>query len=172
MPDKEVGAIRQSAAPRGRRHDRKDRIMSNTSIYEDDFYAWTTRQADLLRAGNFSEADLPNIIEEIETLGRSELRELISRLRVLLLHLLKWQYQPNLQGPSWRGTIVTQRGEIIEHLAESPSLKSRLPEATERAYRLARAGAAAETGLLQAAFPIECPWSFDEMMREDFWPKN
>jgi hypothetical protein len=143
--------------------------MSNSILYERDFYAWSQEQAELLRLGKFSEADIANIIEEIETLGRSEMRELISRLRVLLLHLLKWQYQPNLQGPSWRATIIVQRGELADHLIESPSLKSRLSEAMARAYRLALAEAIMETGLPKSTFPAECPWSSDEMMTEAFW---
>jgi hypothetical protein len=128
--------------------------MSNSVLYERDFYAWSQEQAELLRLGKFSEADIANIIEEIETLGRSEMRELVSGLRVLLLHLLKWQYQPNLQGLSWRATIIVQRGELADHLTESPSLKSRLPEAMARAYRLALAEAAVETGLAKQIFPV------------------
>jgi hypothetical protein len=144
--------------------------MSNSTLYDRDFYAWSQTQAELLRTGKFTEADIPNIVEEIETLGRSELRELVSRLRVLLLHLLKWQYQPNLQGNSWRATIAVQRQELAEHLNESPSLKSRLAEAMARAYRLALSEAIMETGLLKATFPPDCPWSYGQITDETFWP--
>jgi len=144
--------------------------MSNSTLYDRDFYAWSQKQAELLRSGKFKEADIPNIIEEIETLGRSEMRELVSRLRVLLLHLLKWKHQPNLQGQSWRLTILVQRHELAEHLNESPSLKSRLTEAKTRAYRLALVEATMETGLPKETFPAECPWSSDEIIDENFWP--
>ncbi len=144
--------------------------MGNSTLYERDFYAWANEQAGLLRAGKLAQADIANIIEEIETLGRSEMRELVSRLRVLLLHLLKWQHQPNLQGASWRASIVVQRAEISEHMTESPSLTSRLPEAVTRAFRLARSEAVLETGLPKNTFPTECPWTYDQIMAEDFWP--
>jgi hypothetical protein len=144
--------------------------MSNSTLYDRDFYAWSQQQAELLRTGKFTEADIPNIIEEIETLGRSEMRELVNRLRVLLHHLLKWQYQPNLQGSSWRATIAVQRHELTEHLNESPSLKSRLAEAMARAYRLAVTEVIMETGLTKQTFPVACPWSYDEIMDENFWP--
>lgn len=144
--------------------------MSNSTLYDHDFYAWANEQARLLRDRRFDDADLANIIEEIETLGRSEMRELVSRLRVLLMHLLKWQYQPNFQGPSWRTSIIVQRSEIAEHLRESPSLQARLDEAVARAYQLARLGAAMETGQAKQTFPETCPWSFEQMMAEDFWP--
>ena len=75
--------------------------MSNHPLYDQDFYAWTNEQAALLRAGRLSEADVEHIAEEIENMGKSEKRELVSRLRVLLLHLLKWQYQPTRRGKSW-----------------------------------------------------------------------
>ena len=146
--------------------------MSNTTLYDRDFYAWANEQARLLRDRRFDDADLANIIEEIETLGRSEMRELVSRLRVLLMHLLKWQYQPNFQGPSWRTSITVQRSEITEHLRESPSLRARLDEAVARAYHLARLSAAMETGLADQTFPETCPWSFEQMMAEAFWPDD
>lgn len=145
--------------------------MSNSTLYDRDFYAWANEQAGLLRKRRFDEADLANIIEEIETLGRSEMRELVSRLRVLLLHLLKWQHQPNFQGPSWRTSIIIQRHEIADHLNDSPSLKSRLAEAITRAYQSARSEATIETGLADQTFPKACPWSFEQMMAEDFWPE-
>ena len=144
--------------------------MSNSTLYDRDFYAWANQQAGLLRAGRLSEADIANIVEEIETLGRSEMRKLVSRLRVLLLHLLKWQCQPSFQGQSWRTSIIVRRIEVFEHLNESPSLKSRLNEAIDRAFRTARLEAAKVTGLANRAFPEVCPWSFEQMMAEDFWP--
>ena len=139
-------------------------------LYEQDFYAWANEQAALLRAGNLAAADIENIAEEIESMGRTEKRELVSRLAVLLLHLLKWRHQPLLQGPSWRTTIVNQRFEIADHLADNPSLKSQLPEALTRAYRRALGEAALETGLPEKTFPPACPWSFERITREDFWP--
>ncbi|HLB99535.1 MAG TPA: DUF29 domain-containing protein, partial [Acetobacteraceae bacterium] len=96
--------------------------MSN-SLYDRDFYAWANEQAALLRAGRLAEADLENIAEEIESMGRSEKRELNSRLRVLLMHLLKWRHQPMLRSKRWSNTIAAQRDDIVDHLADNPSLK-------------------------------------------------
>jgi hypothetical protein len=102
-------------------------------------------------------------------MGRTEKRELISRLTVLMLHLLKWQYQPVLRGPSWRATIRLQRRELA---SDNPSLKTLVPEAIERAYGNAVIVAEAETGLPESTFPATCPWSFEPMMAEDFWPEG
>jgi hypothetical protein len=129
--------------------------MSNTAAYETDFYAWTIEQAGLLRAGRLSEADIENIAEEIESMGRSEKRELVNRLTVLLIHLLKWQAQPAFRGTSWRLTIAEQRTRLDEHLKDNPSLRSLLTPAIETAYRLALLGAQKETGLAEGAFPPE-----------------
>jgi predicted DNA-binding ribbon-helix-helix protein len=135
-------------------------------LYDHDFYAWANEQAELLRAGRLSAADIANIAEEIESMGRGEKRELASRLRVLLLHMLKWQNQPERQGNSWRLSIDNARDDITEHLADNPSLKTKLPEVMDTAYRHARRDAAIETGIALAAFPAQCPWTFDEAMRE------
>ena len=139
-------------------------------LYDQDFYAWANEQAGLLRAGNLSAADIEHIAEEIESMGKTEKRELVSRLTVLLLHLLKWRYQPNLQGPSWRTTIVNQRFDIADHLDDNPSLKSLLAEAMTRAYRKAIRDAGLETGLSDSTFPTTCPWTFEQIMDEAFWP--
>jgi hypothetical protein len=146
--------------------------MPKSSQYDQDFYAWANEQAALLRSGQLGAADIENIAEEIESMGRSEKRELINRLTVLLLHLLKWQFQPLLQGPSWRTTIRNQRLEIADHLDDNPSLKSLLTETTVRAYRRAIGEAGLETGLPEETFPTECPWSFDQIMDADFWPEH
>jgi hypothetical protein len=142
--------------------------MSET--YDRDFYAWANEQAALLRAGRLGEADIAHIAEEIESMGKTEKRELVSRLKVLLLHLLKWQYQPGLRGASWEASISVQRNDLDDHLADNPSLKALLPEAIERAYRGAVLAAKAETGLPGSTFPSLCPWSFAQMMDPDFWP--
>jgi len=135
-----------------------------SDLYDRDFHAWANEQAALLRAGNLSSADVANIAEEIETLGRSEKRELRSRLAVLLLHLLKWQFQPGRRSRSWQISIANARNELAEHLAENPSLKAVLPEAAASAYRRARLDAEQDTGLPGSTFPVECPWTFDQAM--------
>lgn len=143
--------------------------MSNT-LYEQDFYAWANEQAALLRAGKFELADIENIAEEIESMGRSEKRELVNRLAALLMPLLKWRYQPGFRSTSWRLTITEQRHRLASHLADNPSLKSKLDDAQRDAYRLARIEAVRETGLAKVTFPGICPFTFDEAMREDFLP--
>ena len=144
--------------------------MSNTTLYETDFYAWANEQAELLRAGRLAEADIAHIAEEIERMGKSEKRELVSRLTVLLLHLLKWRYQPAWRGISWETSIANSRDDLADHLADNPSLRAKLDEAIVAAYRRARREAISETGLAKDAFPASCPWSFDQVMADDFWP--
>jgi hypothetical protein len=143
--------------------------MSN-SLYEQDFYAWANEQAALLRAGKLDSADIENIAEEIESMGRSEKRELVNRLAVLLLHLLKWRFQPALRGNSWRSSIEEQRLRLEEHLKDNPSLKAQIGSAILTAYRLARLEAERETGLVRTTFPQDCPFTFDQAMTEDFLP--
>jgi hypothetical protein len=140
------------------------------NLYETDFYAWAMEQAALLRAGKLSAADIENIAEEIESMGKTEKRELISRLKVLLMHLLKWQFQPVGRCVSWQLTIKEQRREVADHLSDNPSLKSRLPEAIESAYSVAIIAAARETSIAEEVFPSECPWCFDQIMDGAFWP--
>lgn len=136
-----------------------------SDLYDRDFYAWANQQAMLLRAGQLSDADIANIAEEIESMGRSEKRELVSRLNVLLLHLLKWQFQPERRSRSWEVSIANTRDELAEHLADNPSLKSILSEAIGTAYRRARRSAS--TGLPESAFPVTSLWTFDEAMTCD-----
>jgi hypothetical protein len=143
----------------------------NPSLYESDFYAWANEQAALLRAGKLSAADIENIAEEIESMGRSEKRELVSRLKVLFLHLLKWQFQPGLRSNSWRLTVKEQRREVAHHLKDNPSLKARLSETMADAYEIAVIEAERETGLPETTFPAACPWPFERLMDADFWPE-
>lgn len=140
------------------------------TLYDTDFYAWTQRQAALLRAEEFSEVDWNNLIEEIETLGRSDKRELDSRLEVLLMHLLKWRYQTGKRGKSWRITIDEQRRRLEKLLKESPSLHAQLATFVAEAYPGAIRAATVETGLPADTFPLECPWTPAQVLDEDFWP--
>lgn len=146
--------------------------MSNSTLYERDFYAWANEQAGLLRAGKLSESDIEHIAEEIESMGKTEKRELVSRLHVLLKHLLKWQYQPDARGASWQATIRVQRRDLARHMKDNPSLTSKLPEAILDAYGDAVIEASAETGLVESTFPEACSWSFEQIMAEDFWPSE
>lgn len=140
------------------------------NLYETDFYAWANQQAALLRAGKLSAADIEHIAEEIESMGKTEQRELESRLTILLLHLLKWQFQPTRRGASWEATIRVQRRDLARHIDRNPSLNPKIAEALSYAYENAKIEAAAETGQPETTFPAEGPWPFDQIMDEAFWP--
>jgi Domain of unknown function DUF29 len=142
------------------------------SLYEQDFYAWTSQQAELLRSRQLDCADLDNIAEEIESMGRSVKRELISRLAVLLLHLLKWQHQPAFRSRSWQLTIMGQRRSLDRHLRDNPSLKPQLDQAMADAYGDATIEAERETGLAAETFPASCPFSFEQASSDEFWPDD
>lgn len=144
--------------------------MPRRTLYDLDFYAWANAQAALLREGKLGQADIENIAEEIESMGRSEKRELLSRLTVLLLHLLKWRFQPKGRGSSWEASIRIQRRQLSRHMADNPSLKVKLPEALGEAYQDAVIAAAEETKLAESTFPTECPWSYDQISDAGFWP--
>ena len=138
--------------------------------YEKDFYSWTQEQAVLLKNGRFSELDIDNLIEEVESMGRSEKRELESRLTILLLHLLKWKYQEVRRGRSWQLSIDEQRIQFEETLNENPGLKPRLDEIIKKAYKLAVIKAARETKISKAVFPECCPWNLAQFIEEGFYP--
>jgi hypothetical protein len=144
--------------------------------YEDDFYSWTREQAAALRRVAATRANLPepvdleNVAEEIESLGVSQLRELSARYRVLLLHLLKWQYQPDKRTPIWRTTIRDQRHEIADLLQLSPGLKPKRAARLAQAYPRARDDAAEETGLPVEQFPVACPYTLGEIEAGEWWP--
>ncbi|MDP2834182.1 MAG: DUF29 domain-containing protein [Pseudomonadota bacterium] len=141
------------------------------ATYDQDFYAWTQDQAAQLRVGKLVDLDLEHLIEELESMGRSELRALESSLGRLLQHLLKWRYQPALRCTSWKSTIKNQRREVAKNLCDNPSLKSRLPGVFEDAYETAKGWAEAETGLDEKTFSMTCPWPFDQAMNADFYPE-
>lgn len=139
--------------------------------YEKDVVAWAMEQAALLRAGNLSALDIEHIAEEIEDVGKSEKRELASRMAVLLAHLLKWVHQPGRRGSSWTRTLKEQRKAIAAALRQTPSLKASLSDADWLAGVWADAVTKAvdETGLDN--FPDDCPWSMAQVLAEDFFPE-
>ncbi len=134
--------------------------------YEEDFYAWTQEQATLLKEKRFMELDLEHLVEEIESMGRSEKRELENRLSVLIVHLLKWHYQPAKRTRSWALTILEQRKELAKLLRENPSLRPVLREEYPERYDIARIRAARETTLELDTFPENCPWTLEEILED------
>ena len=143
--------------------------MSKTP-YETDFYAWVTEQAGHLRAKRWEELDLNNLIEELDTLGRSERNALWSHLRILLVHLLKWRYQPERRTRSWRGSITRARQNVARRLQQH-SLRRELPDFITEAYADARRLAADQTGLPLLTFPKTCEWNEKEIQQVEFLPK-
>jgi hypothetical protein len=141
------------------------------TAYEKDVILWAEEQARYLREGRFSELDIEHLADEIEDVGRSEKRELASRMAVLLAHLLKWRVQPEKRSKSWRTTIMVQRQAIDAALIETPSLRTVLrdPAWQKTVWGDALTQALRETGLDD--LPDVCPWSMDEARDPDFWPE-
>jgi len=140
---------------------------------EADLYSWAVRQSELLRAGRLDEIDSAAIAEEIDDVGSEEFHRLEAALRVLMLHLLKWDHQPDNRSRSWSLTIREQRKRVERRLRKSPSLKSRLDEAMDDAYEDARLEAASETDLPLKVFPKGRPYAFSELMeRPIVWPED
>jgi len=143
---------------------------SMQSLYETDFYAWTQEQTKLLKNQQWNQLDLPNLMEEIESLGKQQRAELRNRLRILIGHLLKWEYQTERRSRSWLMTIRVQRRDTQELLAENPSLKPYLEEALQKIYENGRDLASGETNLPLKTFPKNCPYSLVEIFQDDFYP--
>lgn len=142
--------------------------------YESDVVAWANEQARLIRAGRFDLVDIEHIAEEIEDVGKSEQRELASRMAVLLAHLLKWQYQPDRQGSSWERTIKDQRERIARRLARTPGLNASLNDNDwwADAWVDALQIAASETGISYESFPNVCPWATTEILNDSWLPQS
>jgi len=139
--------------------------------HDEDFYGWSMANVTLLKQGKYREADMDNIIEEMESMGASERRELVSRMAQLIFHLLKWKYQPELRCRSWEGTIEEQRIRVKDILEYNPSLKSMIEEASIKAYRLSLSLVRKETPLDLKLLPAECPYTFEQIINEEFYPE-
>jgi len=141
-----------------------------TSLYEQDFYLWLQTNINLLKEEKFAEIDLENLLEELESMGRSDKNALKSNLRVLLMHLLKYKYQPEKRSNSWNYTIIEHRIRLEETFKTSPSLYRFFEEIFNESYQNARKLAAGETGLSIAIFPPESPFTVEEVLNADFLP--
>ncbi len=141
------------------------------NTYEIDYVNWIFDQVERMRRGATDELDLLNVAEDLENLARSERRALASHLRNLMVHLLKWQFQPERRGSSWRISIGKARSEIFEQLTEMPSLRGELAKRIPTEYRRARRTAVAETGLDVDVFPEACPYSGEQFADPDFYPE-
>lgn len=141
------------------------------SLYETDYLKWIETTVAKLRIADYSHIDWENLIEEIEDMGRSERRSFKSNFVILLMHLLKWQYQPEFRSGSWKGSIVEHRRRIREALKDSPSLKPFLAKVFAECYADAVEQASAETGLFMEIFPEFCPYSYEEVLSGEFLPE-
>lgn len=147
------------------------RIEPADDLYEKDGYAWSKREAELLRQRRLGEIDLENVIEEIASVGRSERRAIVSSYRLIAMHLLKWQQQRERRTRSWRNTINRERGTLEIDEARNPSLAAHPEEQIDEAYRAARKDAADETDLPLATFPENCPYTAEQLRNRDFLPE-
>lgn len=140
------------------------------TLYERDFYAWSNDQAAKLRARSHNDIDWDNLAEEIESVGRSQKKEIRHRMKVLIQHLLKWEYQPRNRCESWLSTLSEQRTHIEGTIDDSPSLRHFPDEAALWAYKHAARAASIETGLSLDVFPDSCPYTVSDMLSDDFFP--
>jgi len=154
--------------------EQRDQAVTTSPRYDEDFYAWTQHQATVLRGALCpGELDALNLAEEIEDLGKNHRRELRSRLRVLVMHLLKWRYQPEgrMDSHSWEDTIREKRKEIEDALEDSPSLRQEVGPYLLKDYGYTKERAARQTGLRPETFPEACPWTAEQVLDMDFWPE-
>jgi len=149
-----------------------DSVVQKRIAYNTDIVAWTNQQAELLRAGRLGEVDLEQIADEIENVGKSEQRELANRMAILLLHLLKWQFQPSHRSNSWTSTLKEQRKSIERHLTKTPSLNNSLVEYDwlEDVWLDAKKSATKETSLEFDAFTLKCAWTTSQILDVNFFP--
>lgn len=148
----------------------KTQVILRT-FYEQDYNLWLKTTARLLKEKKLDQIDYEHLIEELESMGRSDKRALRSNLEQLLMHLLKWKYQANKRTGSWERSIKEHRNRILENLEESPSLKSYFAEVFDNCYQNAREYANSETGLPLATFPETCPFAKSQILDTKFFPE-
>ncbi len=135
--------------------------------YEADYAAWLEHQVGLLKAGRWSEVDKDNLLDEVESLGRSAFRSFVSAIEIVIAHMLKWDHQPERRSRSWQGSILEHRRRIEDELEDSPSYSARIEEAIAKAYRTAAPRAVRESSLPLETFPTACPYNWDDIMNRE-----
>ncbi|MFB2922270.1 MULTISPECIES: DUF29 domain-containing protein [Aerosakkonema] len=141
------------------------------SLYETDYLQWIEKTLEKLRSQDYANVDWENLIEEIEDMGRSERKSLKSNLIVVLVHLLKWQFQPERRSGSWEGSIIEHRRRVREAVSESPSLQPYLEAILTECYAQAVKQAKAETNLPLEIFPTQCPYEVTQVTNDEFLPQ-
>jgi hypothetical protein len=139
-------------------------------LYDQDLYAWANTNAQLLREKKYDQLDMSNLIEEIEDMAKSEQRSIFNHMVNLLLHLLKWEFQPAIQSRSWKISVTNARIAIDRLIEDSPSLRNAPQIGLEKAYADAKRFASQETGLAQTAFPASCPYPIEQVLAHDWLP--
>jgi hypothetical protein len=142
----------------------------NTSLYNQDFNLWLETTSQLLKQRQFNALDIENLVEEIEGMGKSQKNALKSNLRVVLMHLLKYKYQPEKRSNSWLYSIFEHRTRLQDTLEDSPSLKPYLQQVFGKCYQDARKEASLETGLPLSLFPDKSPFTDEETLDSDYLP--
>jgi hypothetical protein len=150
----------------------KSQVRPASQLYDEDFAVWATETARLLRERRFSEIDIEHLAEEIEALGNRDKREVLSRLTVLMQHLLKWQFQAKKRSRSWQATIATERAELGHIFEQSPGLRRGVTTSLAQGYRRAVKLVVIESGLSAKTFPPDCPFTPVQVLDEDFLPER
>jgi len=145
--------------------------ISHQALYEQDLYLWLEQAMDLLRERNLAELDIDNLIEEIADMGSSQKQAIESNLEIVLMHLLKYKYQPDKRSNSWRYTLLEHRRRIQKAFKTSPSLKRHFLAEFAEAYETARELASAETGLDISLFPLESPFTTEQTLDKEYLPE-
>jgi hypothetical protein len=150
----------------------QSKINSHHELYEQDFCLWVEKASNLLRAGRFDDLDMENLLEEIEDMSNSQRRSLKSNLKILLMHLLKYKYQPSKRSNSWLYTVIEHRQRLSDALKSSPSLKGYFLEVFTEAYEAAKELAIAETGLEIDIFPTDSPFTPEQVLDKQYLPEE
>jgi hypothetical protein len=145
-------------------------MADSASLYDQDYCLWLEDQVARLKAGDAAGVDTANLIEELEDMGANQKTAIKSNLRVVLIHLLKYRYQPDKRSGSWMSTLIEHRARVIDAFSDSPSLRRHALAALPEAYRLARKRAASETGLPPETFPVDCPFELGEVLDQNYLP--
>ena len=146
--------------------------IDTKTLYEQDFCLWAKKITDLLKNRQLEQLDYENLIEEIESMSGSQRQALSSNLRVLLVHLLKWKYQPNKRTNSWSSSIIEHCSRLLDAFDNSPSLKRHFEKVLDPSYQTARKIAAKETGLSITIFPVENPFKVEDILNPDYLPED